>query len=112
VKKIEKLIRRVGADEDLAQLEAVLARWRQELLRADEAAVATAPVSDVVEYRSHEDGILQAEMRRSVRKDGTASVRGPYWYFKYHRGGRRKTIYLGKTDNPEAALAAKRGTPR
>jgi hypothetical protein len=66
----------------------------------------------VVKYRSYEDGILQAEMRRSVRKDGTASERGPYWYFKYHSGGRRKTIYLGKTDNPEAALAAKRGTPR
>jgi hypothetical protein len=30
---------------------------------------------------SHEDGYLQLELRRYVRRDGSARARGPYWYF-------------------------------
>jgi hypothetical protein len=32
----------------------------------------------------------------------------PYWYFQFHEGGKRKKLYLGKTSDPESALAAKR----
>jgi hypothetical protein len=66
------------------------------------------PVSYVVEQRAHADGWLQAEMRGYVRKDGTRAERGPYWYFRYHQQGRQRKLYLGRTDNPEAALVEKR----
>ena len=69
------------------------------------------PVSGVVEYRPHADGTLQAEVRYHVRKDGTSKQQGPYWYFRYHEGGKQKKLYLGKTDNPEGTLAAKRAEP-
>jgi hypothetical protein len=69
----------------------------------------TAPsVTEVLEYRPHEDGYLQLELRRYIRRDGSARERGPYWYFQYHEGGKRRKLYLGKTSDPEGALAAKR----
>jgi hypothetical protein len=27
--------------------------------------------------------------------------RGPYWYFRYHDGGKQEKLYLGKTDDLE-----------
>ncbi len=66
------------------------------------------PVTEVLEYRPHEDGYLQLELRRYVRRDGSARERGPYWYFQFHEGGKRKKLYLGKTNDPESTLAAKR----
>src|SRR5215216_1898619 len=66
------------------------------------------PVTEVLEYRPHEDGYLQLELRRYVRRDGSTRERGPYWYFQFHEGGKRKKLYLGKTSDPESALAAKR----
>lgn len=67
-----------------------------------------AESSEVVEYRPHEDGYLQAEKRIYTKRDGSRSERGPYWYFRFHEGGRQKKIYLGRTDNPEGALEEKR----
>jgi hypothetical protein len=72
---------------------------------------ATPPVTEVLEYRPHEDGYLQLELRRYIRRDGSARERGPYWYFQYHEGGKRKKLYLGKTTDPEGTLAAKRAKP-
>src|SRR5918994_8006081 len=66
------------------------------------------PVSGVLEYRAHSDGTLQKEVRTYYRKDGTPKEQGPYWYFRYHEAGKQKKLYLGKTSDPEAALAAKR----
>lgn len=66
------------------------------------------PVSGVVEYRPHADGTLQKEVRRYYRKDGMAKEQGPYWYFRYHEGGKQKKLYLGKTDDPEGELVRKR----
>jgi hypothetical protein len=66
------------------------------------------PVTEVLEYRPHEDGYLQLELRRYIRRDGSARERGPYWYFQFHQGGKRKKLYLGKTSDPEGTLAAKR----
>jgi hypothetical protein len=69
---------------------------------------AAPPVTEVLEYRPHEDGYLQLELRRYIRRDGSARERGPYWYFQFHEGGKRKKLYLGKTSDPECTLAAKR----
>ena len=69
------------------------------------------PVTEVLEYRPHEDGYLQLELRRYIRRDGSSRERGPYWYFQYHEGGKRKKLYLGKTSDPESTLTAKRAKP-
>ena len=65
-------------------------------------------VSGVLEYRPYADATLQAEVRRYVRKDGSVKEQEPYWYFRYHEGGRQKKLYLGKTGDPEGELARKR----
>jgi hypothetical protein len=69
---------------------------------------AAPPVTEVLEYRPYEDGYLQLELRRYIRRDGSARERGPYWYFQFHEHGKRKKLYLGKTADPEAVLAEKR----
>jgi hypothetical protein len=76
-------------------------------IRAD----TTPSLTEVLEYRPHEDGYLQLELRRYVRRDGSARERGPYWYFQFHQGGKRKKLYLGKTSDPESILAVKRAKP-
>ncbi len=72
---------------------------------------AAPPVTEVLEYRPHENGDLQLELRRYIRRDGSARERGPYWYFQFHEGGKRKKLYLGKTSDPEGTLVAKRAKP-
>jgi hypothetical protein len=72
---------------------------------------AAPPVTEVLEYRPHEDGYLQLELRRYIRRDGSARERGPYWYFQFHEGGKRKKLYLGKTSDPESMLTVKRAKP-
>jgi hypothetical protein len=71
----------------------------------------TSPLTEVLEYRPYEDGYLQLELRRYVRRDGSARERGPYWYFQFHEGGKRKKLYLGKSSDPESTLATKRAKP-
>lgn len=87
---------------ELERLEEALDR-RLKKLRQESPAV-----SGVLEYRPYADGTLQAEVRRYVRKDGSVKEQGPYWYFRYHEGGKQKKLYLGKTDDPECVLADKR----
>jgi hypothetical protein len=61
--------------------------------------------STVVERREYRNGLLQLEGRAYQRKkDGELTERGPYWYFHYREGGKQRTLYLGKTDNPEAKV--------
>jgi len=36
------------------------------------------PLTEVLEYCPHEDGYLQLELRRHVRRDGSTCERGPY----------------------------------
>jgi hypothetical protein len=69
------------------------------------------PLTEVLEYRPHEDGYLQLELRRYIRRDGSTRERGPYWYFQYHEDGKRRKLYLGKTNDPEGTLASKRSKP-
>ncbi|CAN5644555.1 hypothetical protein BH20ACT11_BH20ACT11_12210 [soil metagenome] len=61
-----------------------------------------------MDYRPHANGYLQLEVRRYVRKGGSIKEHGLYWYFRYHEGGRQRTLYLGKTDNSEQELERKR----
>jgi hypothetical protein len=64
--------------------------------RAPQIHEGTAPpLTEVLEYRPHEDGYLRLELRRYIRRDGFARERGPYWYFQYHEGGKRRKLYLG-----------------
>jgi hypothetical protein len=66
--------------------------------------------STVLERRDYRNGVLQLESRAYKRKkDGELTERGPYWYFHYREGGQQRTLYLGKTDNPEAVVDEKLG---
>jgi hypothetical protein len=60
--------------------------------------------SNVVERRSHGDGLLQLEYRANPK---TGVRRGPYWYFHWRESGKQRTIYVGKTDEPEKVLQEK-----
>jgi hypothetical protein len=66
--------------------------------------------STVLERRDYRNGVLQLEGRAYRRKkDGKQTERGPYWYFHYREGGKQHTLYVGKTDNPEAVAGEKLG---
>ena len=119
---VEEIIGRLPelTGAEIARLEAELRRERQRRAcsnagageNAARVSKVTAPLlTEVLEYRPHEDGYLQLELRRYVRRDGSARERGPYWYFQFHEGGKRKKLYLGKTNDPEGTLAAKRAKP-
>jgi hypothetical protein len=118
---VEEIIGRLPelAGSQLSRLEDEIRRERQRRASSEgggEGAPqiqedAAPPVTEVLEYRPHEDGYLQLELRRYIRRDGSARERGPYWYFQFHEEGKRKKLYLGKTSDPEGTLAAKRAKP-
>src|SRR5918997_7173895 len=93
-------VERMNAEE-LDQLQETLDRRRKQL--------GHKLVSTVVERRNYGSGILQLERRAYRRKDGGLTERGPYWYFHYRQGGTQRTLYIGKTDNPEAVVDEKLG---
>jgi len=115
---VEEIIGRLPGltESQLGRLEDEIRRERQRRASSEGGAEgatqiheSTAPhVTEVLEYRPYEDGYLQLELRRYIRRDGSARERGPYWYFQYHEGGKRRKLYLGKTSDPESTLAAKR----
>jgi hypothetical protein len=82
--------------EELDRLQDAINRRRQQ--------IGDPPLSTVVERRDYQNGVLQLERRAYRRKDGGLTERGPYWYFHFREGGRQKTMYLGKTDDPEAKV--------
>jgi hypothetical protein len=92
---IVSLIEQMNA-EQLDQLQRAINQRRQQL--------GDGPLSTVVERRDYQNGILQLERRAYKRKDGKLTERGPYWYFHFREEGRQKTMYLGRTDNPEAKV--------
>ena len=87
--------------EELDRLQEAIVRRRQQL--------GDKPVSTVMERRNYGNGILQLERRAYRRKDGGLTERGPYWYFHYRQGGTQRTLYIGKTDNPETVVNEKLG---
>jgi hypothetical protein len=98
-KRIILEIKRLNSEE-LNQLQQAIDERRQQL--------DDGPVSTVEERRSYRNGILQLESRAYRRKDGGLTERGPYWYFHYREGGKQRTLYLGKTDDPESELEVRR----
>ena len=100
---IETLISQVEQmnAEALNQLQEAIDRRRRQL--------GSEPVSTVLERRNYGNGILQLERRAYRRKDGGLTDRGPYWYFHYRQGGKQRTIYVGKTDDPETVVDEKLG---
>ena len=119
---VEEIIGRLPelTGSQLGRLEDEIRRERQRRRASSEGGGEGAPdihegtappVTEVLEYRPYEDGYLQLELRRYIRRDGSSRERGPYWYFQFHEGGKRKKLYLGKTSDPESALAAKRSKP-
>jgi hypothetical protein len=64
----------------------------------------------MVECRSHAEGRLQKEVCRYYRMDGTPKEQEPYWYFRYHEGGKQKKLYFGKTHDPVGELERRRGS--
>jgi hypothetical protein len=84
-------------NRELDRLQAALDRRRGSLKKQHQ--------STVLERREHRNGVLQLEGRAYRRKkDGELTERGPYWYFHYREGGRQRTLYVGRTDNPEAKV--------
>jgi hypothetical protein len=84
-------------EQELDSLQDAMDRRRGELKKKRQ--------STVLERREHRNGVLQLEGRAYQRKkDGDLTERGPYWYFHYRQDGKQRTLYLGKTDNPEAKV--------
>ncbi len=113
----EYLVEQVLNAGELERLEEAIARRRRDLGisgggdETDRGGPEALPTSSsgVLEYRTHEDGIMHQETRLLRRKDGSMAEHGPYWYFRYCEGGKQKKLYLGRTNDPEGALEAKRG---
>lgn len=87
---------RISASDDEAGLRAVVAAARARLKKIGRATVE--------ETRPFRSGLLVLEWRSHGGSPG-GPRRGPYWYYRYREDGRGRSIYLGKTDDPEAAAA-------
>ena len=103
-------IERDHLDSLLASIEQMEAEELNRLQRAIDRRRQRIKTSTVLERRDYRHGVLQLEGRAYQRKkDGELTQRGPYWYFHYREGGRQRTLYVGKTDNPEATVDEKLG---
>ena len=95
---MDSLIAAIGQmdQQELDRLQAALDHRRGELKKKQ---------STVLERREYRNGLLQLEGRTYQRKkDGQLKQRGRYWYFHYREGGKQRTLYVGKTDKPEAKV--------
>jgi hypothetical protein len=98
-------IQTINDTGQLDRLQAAIEVRRRELLAAAEletvsASTARVPSSTVLERRSYGSGVLQLERRGES---------GPYWYFHHRINGKQKTVYIGKTNEPEIKLAQIKG---
>lgn len=98
-------LRRASRDD----LTTLRSRIFGEIARRDVEGEPEVTGSMVVESRPHVDGLLLLEKRIFTPKTrGPPKVRGPYWTFRYQENGKRKSLYIGKTDDPESVLEEKR----
>jgi hypothetical protein len=75
------------SDAELARLHAAIVSRRAATRR-----------SYVIERRPYRDGVLQLEARRNPK----TGAEKRYWYFKHRKDGKQRTVYVGKTDEPES----------
>ncbi len=100
-------LRRATRDDLTALRSRIFSELARRDVEGEPSEAITGPM--VVESRPHADGLLLLEKRVFMPKTGgPPKVRGPYWTFRYHKGGKRKSLYIGKTDEPEAVLEEKR----
>lgn len=93
-------IRSIGDAEELDRLQAAIEARRRELSGDRTTQTSVEPASAVLERRPYGSGVLQLEER---------DASGPCWYFHLRKDGERKTVYVGRTDEPEIALAQIKG---
>jgi hypothetical protein len=95
----------LSADEIVAAISRLngpeLERVREAVERRREQLVKQ---SSIVDRRNYGRGILQLEYRANPK---TGTRRGPYWYFYWRAEGSQHSLYVGKTDDPEAVLEEK-----
>jgi hypothetical protein len=58
----------------------------------------------VAERRAYGGGLLQREHHRNPK---TGHVGPGYWYFRFREGGKQRSLYVGKTDEPESVVESK-----
>jgi hypothetical protein len=97
----------VDADTIIAALSTLDAEELNRVRAAVESMSRRSGDSTVLERRSYRNGLLQSEVRTYTRKDGTEIRRGPYWYFHYRQDAKQKTLYIGKTEEPERVVDSK-----
>ncbi len=99
--------KKIDADTIIAALLTLDAEELDRVRAAVESMSRQSGGSTVLERRSYRNGLLQLEVRTYTRKDGTEVRRGPHWYFHYREGGKQKTLYIGKTEEPEDVVDSK-----
>jgi hypothetical protein len=94
-----------------SELEALRDRIESELARRELADTEPAPGRHVVEERPASAGTLRLEMvkcgKDRCKKCERGGGHGPYWYLYLRRNGKLTSRYIGKTEDPEGALAGK-----
>jgi hypothetical protein len=94
------------------ELESLRNRIEAELARRELAEKEPAPGRQVVEERPALAGTLRLEMvncgKDRCKKCERGEGHGPYWYLYFRRNGKLASKYIGKTDDPERALAEKK----
>src|SRR5687767_9167986 len=94
----------IDADTIIAALPTLDAEELDRVRAAVESMSRRSGGSTVLERRSYRNGLLHSEVRTYTRKDGTEVRRGPYWYFHYRQDAKQKTLYVGKTEEPERVV--------
>ena len=90
--------------DSIAQMDEQQLDWLQATIDRRRGALKQKQRT-VLERRDYLNGVLQLEGRAYRRKkDGELTETGPYWYFHYREGGKQRTLYIGKTNNPEAKV--------
>ncbi len=80
------------------------ARSLRRVISSAKTRIKELGLQNVVEAKPHGSGILQLEYREARANE---KRRGPYWTYNWVADGRRRTLYIGKTDEPEAVLERK-----
>ena len=94
-----------------SELEALRNCIEAELAQRELTDTEPVPGRQVVEERPANAGTLRLEMvkcgKDRCKKCERGEGHGPYWYLYFRRNGKLTSRYIGKTEDPEGALAGK-----